>query len=273
MWPHLLGLDAPLVAITWQWWWAHTRGVYLPPSRYFVLGFSVWLIYLADRSADSARTIPGERLADRHAFSACHRTPIRWLMGLVGLTLVATTPLFLPRREFAGGLALLGVTGIYYWTIHHARRVTRPFLPKEAMVGGMFSIGSAFFTACLLPRPVGGFLLDITCFSALCFLNCGLITAWEQCPRDQADAASMLNHFPRLTANLGRASFLLALFACFLALWQRSASLGPVALSALALWMLERSRGYLSACALRVLADMVLLTPLFALGWQVVAAR
>ena len=53
-WPHLMSLDAPLVALVWQRWWAHTVGITLPFSREWILGLSIWLIYLADRLADTA---------------------------------------------------------------------------------------------------------------------------------------------------------------------------------------------------------------------------
>lgn len=268
LWPHLLGLDAPLVAVTWQWWWADTRGVQLPLSRHIILGLSVWLIYLADHLADASRAIPGEQLMERHTFCVRHRTPMRCLLGVIAAALVLTTPMILPRREFLAGLSLLGVAAVYFWLIHFARFRVRPHLPKEAVVGGMFALGSALFVGCLWSPALGSFLAGTVLFGALCALNCALISAWEKSPQDLADPASMLNCFPRLTAHLDRGAIFLMSCALCPALWDRSGSLWPVVLSAFGLWALNRYRTRLSLQGLRVLADVVLLTPLLALCWK-----
>ena len=265
LWPHLLSLDAPVVATTWQWWWAHAQGLRLPLSRFVILGLSVWLIYLADRLADAARAAPGEKLLERHTFCVRHRTLVSCLAGLAAVALAVTAPAVLPWHEFLAGLTLLGVAALYYWLIHFARPRARPHLPKEAVVGGMFALGSVLFVGCTLPPAVGCLLVGSVQFGVLCTLNCALISAWEQSPQDLADPASMLNSFPRFTAHLDRGASLLIFCGLCLAPWDRSHSLWPVVLGASALWILHRCRCRLSRQALRVLADVVLLTPLLAL--------
>ncbi|NIP95898.1 MAG: hypothetical protein GWO24_21680, partial [Akkermansiaceae bacterium] len=49
LWPNLLGLDAPLVAVLWCWFYAHVQGVALPGSIFLLLAGAVWSIYTTDR--------------------------------------------------------------------------------------------------------------------------------------------------------------------------------------------------------------------------------
>ena len=268
LWPHLLSLDAPLVAVTWQVWWAQMSGVRLWWADSFILGFAVWMIYLADRLGDIEWATPGALLTDRHAYYLRHRTGMRCLLAAVSLSLIISTPILLPIRQFAAGLAILGVTGIYYWTIHHARRSTLPRIPKEAVVGALFSVGSGFFVAFQVSQPFDELWKGLALFGILCFLNCGLISVWEQSPQDREDASSMLNAFPRLTGALGTSTLLLAVFSLALGAFDHSTRPLPVAFSALALWLLNRCRAQLSVCVLRLLADLVLLAPWLFLGWR-----
>ena len=73
LWPHLLSLDAPLVAVVWQACWAQSAHVRLSWCHPCVLGLGVWLIYLVDRLVDSARAVPGDIVTARHAFHARRR--------------------------------------------------------------------------------------------------------------------------------------------------------------------------------------------------------
>jgi hypothetical protein len=48
VWLNLLCLDAPIVAVTWQWLFARTFGAHLNLSLRVLLFLTAWLIYLAD---------------------------------------------------------------------------------------------------------------------------------------------------------------------------------------------------------------------------------
>ncbi len=264
LWPHLLSLDAPLVALTWQGWWAKTAHLNLPWSDPLILGLAVWMIYLADRLADVTQSTAGELNTDRHAFFARHTGSLRWLLGVVVASLTILTPTLLPFRQFMGGLALLGLAGVYFWSVHTGPRRTRYGLPKEALVGGMFAVGSAFFVLGAAPVIPGSIVLGVALLGVVCFLNCALISAWEQSPRDRRDPTSLLNAWPRLTARLGTITLLLLTGTVILTFTWRTggASLKPFVLSLLGLWALDQRKAKLSARSLRVLADAVLFTPL-----------
>ena len=262
LWPHLLSLDAPLVALVWQRWWARSAGLALPPSREIVLGLGVWLIYLADRLTD---TFDKNRCQDgtaRHIFSGRRRQLLQPLAWLVALTLAAVTPHWLCGAEFQAGLGLLTLAAGYFWLVHGwPGQGWAAYLPKEAVVGGMFGAGSVFFVACRSAHLSRALCLGVGLFAAVCFLNCALITKWERNARDLRERASLLNAFPRLSARLRFAC--LALAALALAVSGACASMlaVPVAVSALLLAVLDACETRMSTDALRVLADIVLLTP------------
>ena len=263
MWPHLLSLDAPLVAVAWQGWWAHATGVALPPCHGIVLLLGVWLMYLGDRLADLRRARPDDPLTARHGFAGRQRRFLLVFAAVLAGILTVLAPCALPPRHFAAGLGLLALVGGYFWLIH--RRQTQrwcAYFPKEAMVGGMFAFGTAFFVLWRLPLPSAPLVAAVSLFALVCFLNCALITRWEQNVQDLRHPASLLNSFPRLTRRgLQPLCWVLGAMAAGLGVSLHTALFLPLAASALSLGVLDRCRQRLSVNMLRVLADAVLLTP------------
>lgn len=268
LWPHLWSLDAPLVAVTWQQWWARSTGTRMTWPEGAVLALAVWMIYLADRLVDSGRHCPTEHGTARHAFYRRRRAVVRPLVVSVGLGLTAATPTLLSAPEFAAGLALLALAAGYFWMTH--RWTWRPWTalwPKEAAVGGLFALGSFLFVEVRAAGYRGTVPWALLGFAILCFLNCALITRWESSQRDRRDPGSLTNAFPRLVKNLGWGCWLLA--AASLGGWcsQGDPVFLPLAASAVLLGLLDRKRLTLSVDALRVWADVVLLTPWCFFAW------
>ena len=59
LWPNLLSLDAPLVALAWFWMFAKAWGVVsLPVSLPITMALAVWAIYAVDRVVDSRKSSP-----------------------------------------------------------------------------------------------------------------------------------------------------------------------------------------------------------------------
>ena len=269
LWPHLLSLDAPLVAVVWQACWAQSAHVQLSWCHPCVLGLGVWLIYLVDRLVDSARALPGDIVTARHAFHARWRVVLSFLAATTAAALVLLTPRVLSRAEFLHGLLLLALAGVYCWLVHGRKQhgwAAR--LPKEAAVGGMFAAGTAFFPWCQ-----GGLdRLDLSAgavlFGGLCFCNCALITVWERHAQDLRNRTSLLNAFPRLAARLRGGCLALAGLAGVGLLVTGSPPFLALALSGLFLAALDRHQRKIAPDALRVLADVALVTPLLFGGWH-----
>ena len=264
LWPHLLSLDAPLVAVVWQGWWARSAGGRLSWAQEAILGGGVWLIYLADRLADTAAAAPGGHETARHVFYRRHQRGMRLLAVTVFLVLAGLAPWTLDARQFVAGLGLLALAGGYFWLVHRrADGGWARILPKEALVGAMFAAGTLFFVLGRVDVSRSETLLSGGVFGGLCFFNCALITKWERKPSDLRDVTSLLNAFPWITAHLGAGCVCLALLAGI------GGSLGhthggvilPVIVSAMLLAALDRCRDRFSIDALRVLADAALLTP------------
>lgn len=268
LWPHLLSLDAPLVALVWQRWWAHAAGVVLPPSREIVLGLGVWLIYLLDRVADSKSDDPHQHRTARHVFAGHRRNLLQPLAILIASVLIFGAPLWLTVTEFGAGLVLLALVCGYYWLIHYwPGGEWAASLPKEAIVGMMFAVGSIFFTVCRSPHPPLAVWPSVVLFAVDCFLNCAFITKWERHARDLRERFSLLNSFPRLVNRLGLACAVVAASALVVAGGTGNVVAVPVAVSACLLATLDRHAGRMSPEALRVAADMVLLTPWIGLAF------
>ena len=267
-WPHVLSLDAPIVAVVWQHWWERAGGAKTPWLHDAILALGVWMIYLADRLADTRRAAPQPPETARHAFSARHRRVLWPLFACVATGLALLTPAVLPAGQFAAGLGLLLIAGGYFWLIHRRRPSHwAALLPKEAFVGAIFAAGTIFFVG----WPVGlrhvPVLIGALLFSALCFFNCALITQWEGSDRDRCEPTSLLNAFPWLDGRLGFGCMWLAVLGSVLACSGLSLVFLPIALGALALAWLDHQRALFSTDALRVLADLALLAPLIWGGW------
>ena len=256
-WPTALSLDAPAVAVAWQWLFACSFGVALTPYFVFGLGLTVWLVYVGDRLLDSFKLDLRQPHTYRHALYARHRRAFAffWLaaLGLDGVLVLAG----LNREDVALGSVILGAVAVYGAGIHLAKR-NKVVFTKELCVGLVFAFGVTLPVWTQAPGPA---LFVGTLLAAAVFgLNCLLIAVWER----RADAAqgqvSLALAWPWLETLLEPALLALSLLALMSGLWLPpllSAALGS---SALLLWTLQRSRG-LPAELLRTLVDAALLTP------------
>ncbi len=240
LWPNLLSLDAPVVALLWQILFArcfHARLELLPSV---LLALAVWLIYAADRTIDSWT---GSSALPRHDFYRRHWKALLplWVFALgagAGLAWTRLTPWL-----FYSGLALGGAVLLYFVLLHLG--VFRK--TKEAAVALLFALG-----ATLSAWPNVRTLADveaIALFSCLCWINCVAIEHWEgesQWPVAAAAGA-------------------VALAAVLLLFSQRPVIGAAVAASALSFVLLDRAQNRFSRDALRVLADAALLSPLLLL--------
>ena len=258
LWPNILSLDAPLIALAWQELWAHCLAVDISWMHRVLLALATWLAYSGDRLLD-ARRLKGPTESPRHKFSHKHYLLLTrvWSAGLVT---VITLGLQLSLLEIINGLVFLVVVASYF-LIHHWQ-CTRAFAgsAKEIMAGTVFSAGTVFFvmTGSTLTPAI---LLAFASWAGLCVMNCLTIACWDR----QRDKVMEQHSLARcwIRADLWLWLWAMAVITLAIGAWSMDPRLVPIAaalsLSALALNKLTNAEG---DDLRRVLADVLLLTPM-----------
>jgi hypothetical protein len=264
LWPNLLSLDAPLVAVAWELVFARATGARVAPATTLSLALAVWLIYVADRLLDTLREPPRQPLAPRHEFYQAHR-------GIFAAMLVAVSPLAawlawtrLDASTFRFGLWMLGAVAVYFGLVHWLPARRRRWFPKELAVAALFAAG------CLLParqgRPLApAVILLWTIFVLTCWINSSAIelTEWERLRKRQWNPPHRWSvGLARHQVAAGAVLALLAFAAVPLVVpTAAQRALAAVALSALGLGALGTRKDWLRVDAVGVAADFALLAP------------
>ncbi len=266
IWLNLLCLDAPLVALAWQWLFARSFGAHLNWSLRALLFLTAWLIYLGDRFADSIRMPAGSPRSDRHQF--CQDHMVGWWIAIVVIfmadSVLALRSLDLQMFFLGGTLAV--ICALYLFLNHLLGGRWRPVPMKEKAVGVLFAAGTTLAVVGLLPGLTISFAFAVVLFAMLCTLNCLCIASWER----ELDAAqgktSLLTGWPAVAGALKPFGFFIAAFSLVLAVvWRFAAPLWIcLAVSALLLIWLHNGSN-LRRDNRTALADLVLLTPLLVL--------
>ena len=295
-WWHLLSFDAPTVAVVWAYLFARIMHVRLPWFAALILALGTWLIYVADRLLDGVSHDELKPLRERHHFYA--RNSKHFLLAALAgcpilLWLIATRMSSFTRRD---DTVVFGVAMVYFAAIHgpslwvrngtnppgqhethffkNSASGTKVWLPKEVAVAILFAAATAVPAWSRLGGNIAGQSAELSvaviCFGALCWLNCVAIEHWET--MDSFEPS--FKHMHRTTEWAGRNVARIALTVCGgtlslsaaitmlpTTLLLRSVFLSA-ALSAAALFVLDRFRRNLSSIQLRVAADAALLTPL-----------
>jgi len=243
LWPNLLSLDAPIVALLWQILFIRCFHGQLGMLPAVLLALAVWLIYAADRMLDAWR---GCLEQPRHQFYRRH-----WRAVLPVWTAVLGTGSWLAWSRLPGTLLLEGAlvasgTGLYLATVHLAPGLVARTRAKECAVAVLFGLGASL--AAWPGVQTKSDVLAILLFSGVCWMNCAAIEDWE---RGVA-----------LRPSLIIAAAIVAMVAAVFLREHRPILGSAETAGALGLILLDRMRGRYSAEALRVLADVVLLTPI-----------
>jgi hypothetical protein len=280
LWPNLLSLDAPVVAMVWL---AMFSGAWVPFQEwqaYPALGFGVWSIYLFDRLMDVKLLDPADpRLGLRHEFIRRHEGIMKWLAVAAALAcagiMLFTLPTALIGQDLLGGNraqfgyifpVLLMVVGFFSITVASAGSHDIPHF-RNLIAGLAFSYGTGMLAHVQLGMEGIGHLLfspEMLCFALLCAMNISAIHFWEH-SRSSRDPDFKAAHELALTLPLvvlASASFLFA----------RSAGSDDekavrqyffyaILISTALLFILNRIRSRFSLDALRVLADVAMIVP------------
>ena len=95
-WLSVTSLDAPLVAIVWQQMFARAAHISIAPAARVALFATAWLIYLADRLADSFTIPTGAAMSARQGFAVAHRGGL--IVAIFSCVLVLTVSALSPER-------------------------------------------------------------------------------------------------------------------------------------------------------------------------------
>jgi hypothetical protein len=242
LWPNLLSLDAPLVAVLWQILFVRCFRAQPDIAAAALLVAAVWLIYSADRMLDAWR---GSVHRPRHEFCRLHWRALLLVWGAVFALAGCLSWFVLPSVLFGRGMGLLAAVAMYLVAVHAAPVNFRRFWPKEAMVGLLFALGAS--VAAWNHVRSAADVLTVLLFSCLCWINCVAIEQWE----------SGESHWP-----VGAVAACVALAAILLLSRDRPILASAESASALAFMLLDRGRPRLSLDAQRVLADAALLSPI-----------
>jgi hypothetical protein len=263
-WPTVLSLDAPAVAVLWQWLLARLAHTALGWPHVFVLASSVWLAYAGDRWGEGWRLAPERVSTHRHTFYQRRRWPVAglWLASAGAGVDVALTRL--SRAEIAGGGLLLAAVLTYLLSHQVLHRERRWRAPKEICVAALFAVGVALFSVVQSPEAPWRLAAPVGLFMLLCLANCALISTWEQEVDERHGEMSIARQF-RGGAMFSRALpwvvAAVAPVALIAGLPRGGAVAGCVAASSVLLGAIDRAEPRIGRQLARVLADVALMTP------------
>jgi hypothetical protein len=266
VWLNLVCLDAPVVAVAWQWLFARTFGAHLDLPLRTLLFLTAWLVYLADRFADMIKLPPGSPISLRHRF--CREHMIGWWVAIVVIffldVVLALRSLDLQMLLLGGTLAAL--CAFYLFVTHSLGGKWRPLPVKEKAIGILFAAGTTLGVVGQLPVLTASFGVAVLLFAILCTFNCLSIAAWERELDVAQGKATFMTGWPmaaRALTTIGSGLTLVVLgFGVF---WHFAFPLWLcLAGSAFLLVRLNLS-DHLPRDNRTALADLVLLTPLVAL--------
>src|SRR6266513_3820791 len=118
-WLNLVCLDAPLVAICWQWIFSRSFLLSVPVGHRAALFLSAWIISLADRFGDSLSLVTGQPKSVRQQFCCQHKGI--WLVSIICVAVIdIVVVLQAVNYETTLAGAVLGTLTIAYLAINHA---------------------------------------------------------------------------------------------------------------------------------------------------------
>lgn len=264
LWLNILCLDAPVVAITWQWLFARALGLPLSAATIGALFLTAWLIYLADRLADTFKLYPAREISSRHLFCARYRRA--WITAMVLLTACDAWLLthHLDPRVVKFGATVGTLAFLYFLLNYTAGRVWRALPVKEVTIGALFAAGTVTALLPQIPTTDGPLLLTLVLFAALCALNCISIAFWERRIDEAQSRESLGTTWPRGARYLVPGAICIAMSAVLASRWSVPLALidSCIALSAVLLAALHSLRDFMPRDDRTAFADLVLLTPL-----------
>lgn len=270
VWLNLVCLDAPLVAVSWQWLFAHAFGLSVGRGGALALFLTAWLIYLADRFGDSLSASGQVPLSLRQRFCRQHR--VAWCAGMLSVAVLALVVISTRLDEATLRVgAAVGICALLYLILNQTMPAVWQIFPlKEFSIGFLFAAGTLVASVPeLTPVVAPAWIL----FGCLCSLNCVSIAVWERELDLAQGRVSVATEVSWIGRVLPAAVLFVAAISVVLGLSHRPVSsvYFALAVSAILLAAVHLFRDRLASAVRTALADLVLLTPLltlFAAAWR-----
>ena len=265
IWPNLLNLDSPFLALIWQEQFARIIDINLTLIDRILLFSCTWLVYCTDRILDGLNSgIKAE--TSRHKI---HQKGKRIWIGISAILLITAIILAincLNNLAWIGGIIVFTLTAIHFAATHWTPILRNRIWPKEWHVGAVFTMGCSLQVWSLKPDAWINLILPILSFGALCAMSCSHITVWEVITADRHNPDSLLNAHSSFVSRISWFDIGFGLLCLLLGIMFNSAELQKtfiaLAISAFALaWLHDRCNQF-STNLLRVIADIGLYTPI-----------
>jgi hypothetical protein len=262
MYPNLLSLDAPLVAVTWMFVFKKVWDVsYIESWAVVVLALVVWAIYASDRLLDQYLH-KEHNDSPRHQFHKRHQ---RWFKMGISIALICSLVLSLFFLQWsiilsaiapalaASGFFLLSIFSPPKQGVSHAKNLFAGFAFAWGVGAGLIGLIPQLHFLQML------FSAEILCFGMLCVINITAIDLWViKSGGTDPDVDEWSLTLP------------LTVLAAFAILYMRFRShdlnkpfYEAILVAAGLMYVINRIRHKFSADLLRVLADVVLLFAAF----------
>ncbi|MGY8643982.1 MAG: hypothetical protein ACKVJU_23170 [Verrucomicrobiales bacterium] len=255
-----LGLDAPVVFISWLILFSKSTGHPVPSVVFAAAFLAIWSIYLFDRIVDLILCKDWDVATERLRFGKKHRL-------FFGVALVVSTGFgaaiaivgHLPQEVLIRGLWVVLGVAIYFGVF-----VMPPFFRRSKFPGKEFGVGLAFAGGIIAAI---GFhsphTLALVAFGSAAAFNCLLIASRDRDADATNDSGSASQWWGNLRQDLNRSGLIystLTLNGFFLPPNQWPLFI-CLCISSVLMTLLNRNSARLSGAEVRAYADFCLLTP------------
>lgn len=256
MWPNVLSLDAPVVAVTWLYIFAREWNVnYVEPLLPWVLGLVVWVVYAADRlldvqmNAESASTL-------RHEFHRRHKK--KFIIAIIAaVVVIAVLSLFVLQMAIIinAMLPLAATAGFFLLSVFGSSQ-QRVSYTKNLLAGYAFAWGvGAGLTGLLNLGVMRLFSADVLAFGLLCVINITAVDLWVKGSDElNAEEDEMALNLPLVVLG-----FFCLLFMKFVSDNPLDPFFVCILIAAALMYVINRMRAQFSSHLLRVSVDVILL--------------
>jgi hypothetical protein len=169
---NISAIDAPLISVAWYYYFVEKLTLTSANVQYcLILGFSVWLGYMADRLFDIRFKKNATFASLRHQF--CKKNEFNlWILWTITLIITVVLSLYtLNNDKIVAGCFLVCFILVYNLLNQY---FSQKRFPKEIFVAAIFAYGTLF----LLEGPIN--LNALAQLGLICFLNCLILTHKEK---------------------------------------------------------------------------------------------